>query len=330
MIIRYFETNKINLDQNKLILFYGQNEGFKNDVINNLLSKNDEIFIYDEKEILDDSEIFLENIKSKSLFKTDKKIIIKRATNKILGIIEKLNINDLDGTVIIINAGILEKKSKLRVFFEKERDLVCVAFYPDNEQTLSKLTIDFFKKKKISTSNSNINFIVSKCKGDREALFNELNKIEFFLKKGKKLNNENLLKLINLSEDHSLAELIDNCLAKNTKKTMNILNENNLTSNDCILVTRIFLSKSKKIYNLCKEFKKNKDLNLTIETAKPKIFWKDQEITKKQIYEWTPENIKKLIYKINEIEHLIKKNINNSVNLLTDFIIEQTNSKTSN
>ena len=136
MIIRYFETNKINLDQNKIILFYGQNEGFKNEVINNLLSKDDEIFIYDEKEILDNSEIFLENIKSKSLFETNKKILIKRATNKILGIIDKLNINSLDGTVIIINAGTLEKKSKLRVFFEKEKDLVCVEFYPDNEKTL--------------------------------------------------------------------------------------------------------------------------------------------------------------------------------------------------
>jgi len=161
-------------------------------------------------------------------------------------------------------------------------------------------------------------------------LFNELNKIELFSKRGNKINTENILKLINLSEDHSIFELVDNCLAKNTKKIITILNENNFNSEDCVLITRIFLNKAKKILQLSSEYEKNNNIDLTISTAKPMIFWKEKEITKQLIYKWKPENIKKLIYKLNHIELLIKKNLNSSVNLLTDFILEQSSTRTNN
>ena len=330
MILKNYELNKINFKKNKIILLYGENEGFKNETIISIFSKNNEISTYDEKEILDNSQIFLENIQSKSLFETEKKIIIKRASNKILNIINEIDRRKLEDTTIIINAGVLEKKSKLRTVFEKDKEYICVAFYPDNDQTLSRLAFNFFKEKKISISYEHISFIVNRCKGEREMLLNELNKIEFFLKKGKKLNNENLAKLINLAEDHSISELVDNCLAKNQKRTVGILNENNLSNEDCVMITRIFLNKSKKIHDLCCIFKNNKDIDLTISSAKPPIFWKDKDIVKKQIKQWTPKNIKKLIYKLNEIEHLIKKNVNNSVNIITDFIIEHSSSKTNN
>jgi len=175
-----------------------------------------------------------------------------------------------------------------------------------------------------------LNTIVNKCKNDRENLYNELRKIEFFVKSGKKITEKNISKLINLADNHEISELVDNCLAKNMKKTISILNENNFNDEDCIVITRIFLNKSKKILNLAKEFKKNNNIELTISSAKPQIFWKDKEIVKKQIYKWSPKNIKKLIYELFEIELLIKKNLNNSVELITNFILEQTSEKTNN
>ena len=328
MIIKSYELNKINFDQNKLILFYGKNEGLKNDSTNNLLKNKENISKYEEKEILENTNIFLENVFSKSLFENEKIIIIKRVTDKILKIIEEIEEKKIEDLKIIINADILEKKSKLRTLNEKSKEHVCVAFYPDTNQVLSKLTYNFFNQKKISISPANINLIVNKCNGDRETLFNELDKIEYFSKSGKKITEESIIKLTNLIENHSISDLIDNCLAKNKKKIINILNENNFGNEDCIIITRTFLLKSKKILKLCSEFKSNKNIDLTISSAKPPIFWKDKEITKQQIYKWTPENIKKLIYKLNEIELLIKKNINNSINLITDFILDQSSSNT--
>ena len=330
MIIKSFEINKINFDQNKLVLFYGKNEGFKNEATNNLIKEKDEITKYEEKEVLENINDFIESILSKSLFESEKIIIIKRATDKILKIIDEIDSKNIEDIKIIFNADNLEKKSKLRSLFEKDKKYICVPFYPDTDQTLSKLTYNFLKKKNILISQSNINLIVNKCNGDRETLLNELNKIEYFSKNGKKITAENIAKLTNLIENHGISELIDNCLAKNKKKIVNILNENNFNNEDCILITRTFLNKAKKILKLSSEFQNNKNIDLTISSAKPPIFWKDKEITKQQIYKWTPENIKQLIYKLSEIELLIKKNINNSINLITDFILNQASSNTNN
>ena len=328
MILKSFEIKKLNLNTNHLILFYGKNEGLKNETLDFLIKDKNKISNYEEKEILDNENGFIENILSKSLFDQEKIIIIKRATDKILKIVEILNLKNLEDVTIIINSDNLEKKSKLRSFFEKDKALVCVPFYPDNDQILSKLTYNFLRDKEISISSSNINLIVNKCSGDREKLVNELQKIENFCKNGRKINTENISKLINLSENHSISELIDNCLAKNKKKITNILNENNFSNDDCIMITRSFLIKAKKLLSLSTTFENNKNIDLTISSAKPPIFWKEKEITKQQIYKWKPKNIKKLIYELSETELQIKKNINNSINLITDFILGQSSSKT--
>jgi DNA polymerase-3 subunit delta len=327
MIIKSFEINKINLDLNNIFLLYGKNNGFKNEFTKNIIKKKNNVFNYEEKDILDNKDGFIEDLLTKSLFDDRKIIIIKRSTDKILNIIEDVLSKKIKD-IIILNADNLEKKSKLRSFFEKDKELICIPFYPDNEQTLSKLAYNFFKNKNIAISQANINLIIDKCNGDREALLNELNKIEHYVKEGKKISSDEIIKLTNLNENHSVLELVDNCLAKNKKKIIDILNENNFNNEDCIMITRSFLNKSKKILQLATEFEKNKNIELTISAAKPPIFWKDKEITKKQVRQWKPDNIKELIYRLNEIELLIKKNLNISVNLITDFILEQSALKT--
>ena len=330
MIVKSYDINKLNLKTFSLFLFYGKNQGLKNDALDILIKDKNKISSYDEKEVLDNEDNFIENILSKSLFEQEKFIIIKRATDKILRIINTLDLKNIEDTTIILNGDNLEKKSKLRSFFEKDKKLVCVAFYPDNDQTLSKLAYNFLRDKKITISPSNINLIVNKCSGDREILINELKKVESFTKNGKKITSEVISKLINLSENHNISELIDSCLAQNKKKTISILNENNFSNEDCIMIIRSFIMKAKKLLNLSKTFETNKNIDFTISSAKPPIFWKEKEITKQQIQKWKPENIKNLIYALSETELQIKKNINNSITLITDFILFHSSSTTNN
>ena len=330
MILKSYETNKINIGIQKFILFYGKNNGAKDEAISKLISNNNKkILTYDEKQILDNNELLFNNLLSDSLFGEEKIIVINRASDKIVKIINDLTEKNTT-TSIIINSEILEKKSKLRSLFEKEKKLICVAFYPDNEQTLSKLAYNFLKENKVTISQSNINLIVNKCDGDRGVLKNELNKIVSYSLGNKKLTTEKIFKLINLIDNHSISELVDSCLVKNQRKTINILNENIINNEDSIIIIRTFINKLKKIIILSTDYQKNKNLEKTISNAKPAIFWKDREITKQQIVQLTPENIKQLIYKLSELELLIKKNINNSINLITDFILEQTLSYSNN
>ena len=330
MIVKSFELNKIKLDKINLILFYGKNEGLKSEIIKNLFKNTGEIINYEEKEILNNSNDFIESILSQSLFGDEKILIIKRASDKILKIINEIKTKEIGNTKLIISAENLEKKSKLRSLFEKNKEYICTPFYEDDAKTLSILANNYFKEKNIPISSANINIIINKCNGDRINLLNELNKIELFSKSGKKITSENLTQLINLTENHKVSELIDNCLAKNQKITLKILNENNFTSEDCILITRSLLNKAKKILSLVSQYERNNNIDLTISSAKPPIFWKDKEITKKQIFLWSSKKIKNLIYELMELELKIKKNINQSINLITDFILNKSNTNINN
>ena len=324
MIIKSYEINKIDFNRVNIILLHGQNQGAKEEIISKILSeKNQFLSKYDEKEVLENLEIFYNNCTSRSLFESEKIIVINRSTDKIYKVIEHIENSNLSGILLIIEASNLDKKSKLRSFFEKSKNHLSIAFYPDNYQTLYKYVNEFIKEKKLTISNSNINLIINKSNGDRGFLKNELNKIYLFSLGGKKINSENLSKLTNLIENHSFSELVDNCLAKNKSKTIAIINENNFNNEDSIIISRTFLQKLKKIKILCKDYAENKDLNKTISNAKPPIFWKDKEIVKSQIEKWKINQINQLIIEINEIEFRIKRNYENAMNIVLDFILEK-------
>jgi len=330
MIIKSYEINKIISNYN-FYLFYGKNQGLKEDLIKEIIKNNQgKVFNYDEKQIQEEKQIFFENILSGSLFENNKIIIINRASDKIYPIIQEIIERDIKSVKIIINSGLLEKKSKLRSLFEKEKNLICIAAYPDNNETLSRLAVIFFKNEKISISQQNINLIVGKCNGDRHNLNNELEKIRNYALNKKNLTTQEILKIINLSENYGFSELIDNCLAKNKNKIMTILNENNFSNEDCIIILRTFLIKAKKILTLSLEFKKNNDLNKTITSARPPIFWKDKELIKIQLNKWKPNTIRELIYHLNDIELQIKKNFNNSILIITNFILEKSSPEANN
>ena len=327
MIIKSFEIDKINVKSSNFYLFYGENEGYKNEAIEKIfninISKN--IYRYEEKEILDNFESFFESIQSKSFFEKEKLIIISRVSDKIKNIIEEIIEKNIEDIKIVLNSGILEKKSKLRSLFEKNKNIICVPFYADSNQTLSKIINNFFREKKIIVSQEKINLLIDRCRGNRQNLRNELDKIDSFVKNKKNINIDQIMKLTNLAENYNVSELIDSYLAANFKKTINILNENNFSIEDCMLITRTLLVKSKRLYKLLLEINNNKSIEEAISSFNPPIFWKDKETIKQQIKNWSLNRAENLIYKTNELELLIKKNSYNSINILSDFIINQPN-----
>ena len=327
MILKSFELNKINLKTQKFFLLYGENEGFKLQAIKKEFENKflGETQTYEEKEILNNENAFFDSINSKSFFEKEKLIIINRCTDKLKDTIEEIVEKKIIDIKIILNAGILEKKSKLRSFFEKSKEGVCIPFYADSAQTLSAIVNNFFREKKISISQQTINLLVDRCRGDRQNLNNELDKINNYSLNRKNINLDEILKLTNLAENYNASELIDGCLSKNLKKTVNILNENNYSAEDCILITRTFLIKLKRLFKIKKELELTKNIDNVITAFKPPIFWKDKETVKQQVGKWHLNQIENLIFETNEIELLIKKNSLNSLNILSDFIINKAN-----
>ena len=84
---------------------------------------------------------------------------------------------------------------------------------------------------------------------------------------------------------------------------------------------RTILNKSKRLLNIVDNYENNKNLDEVISSVRPPIFWKDKDIVKKQATSWKLDDLKKNIYKINEIEAILKTNSQNSLNLISDFIV---------
>ena len=323
MIIKSFELEKLASTNLNIHLIQGNNEGIKQDIIRNFYTKNyqGEILKYDEQEILNNKDEFISSLLTKSLFESEKLIIISRGTDKLSNIIIELLERKEIESKIIIKCSNLEKKSKIRNLFEKDKEMIIIPFYDDNLQTLSSIAAEFLNKNKIKTSREAVNLLVSRSNGDRQNLKIELEKILNFSISKKNIDLETIEKLSNLSENYAVNELADSFLSKNRRNISKILNENNYTNEDCILILRTILSKSKRLMGILEKYNETKNLDIAISATKPPIFWKDREIVKKQVITWEIEDLKDNIYKINEVETMAKSNSVNSFNLVSDFIV---------
>ena len=322
MIVKSNDLTKIKKEDYKIILLYGENNGLKEEVINKLINKSSgELSKFDESEIVENYESFLIELLNKSLFVNSKIIIISRVTYKIISFIEEVLERNIDGIKIFLNAGNLDKKSKLRSFFEKEDECACIPFYEDDERTLSQMASSFFSKNKISISREMLNLIVDRCRGDRQNLENELEKISSLLSSKRNITTDDVIKLTNLAENYSVSELIDNCLAKNTNKVNRILNENKFSGDECILILRTLLFKTKRLLELSKKNLDSKNIDQTISSFKPPIFWKEKQIVKNQIMSWKVNEVENLIINIKNTEMNVKKHASISLYLVLDFIV---------
>ena len=323
MIIKAYEYQKVKNSKNNFYLFYGENEGYKKQVIKDIFFDNykENIHRFDEGEILNNFESFISSQINKSFFDETKLILISRVSEKVIKLINELLDRNISDITIVLNAGTLEKKSKLRSLFEKDKKLICIPFYKDDNRTLIQLANNFFRNNKIPISQEIINLIVERSSGDRINLNNELNKISLFLLNKEKININDVIKLTNLAENYSISELADNCLSKNIKKINKILNENNFSVDDCILIVRTLLIKSKRLLEIKKMNNSNLNIEQIISNYKPPIFWKDKEIVKNQASKWSQKEAEKLIYRIHDIELMVKKNYYNSLNIVSDFIL---------
>ena len=326
MIVKTFEINKKKFDKQNLFLVYGENDGLKKEVIQDL-QKNlkGNIDHCDEAQILMDKEIFYEKIFNQSLFDKEKIIIINRCSEKIYELIENILEKDISDTKIILNANILEKKSKLRNLFEKNKELIVIPTYKDTSIGLLEIARKFFYNYKISISQEAINLLVSRCNGDRGHLKSELDKVLIYMHGKKNINLEEIYKLTNLSENISINELVDNSLSKNYQKTSEIINESSYKFDDGIIILRTFLQRAKRLLNIYEKQDNNVNFDSLINDYKPPIFWKDKPVVKRQLENWSKSKIKDLINNINKTETYLKTNSSISLMLVFNFIYETSN-----
>ena len=332
MIIKNIELDKKRLitDINFFLLYGTNSELIKEKIKKNfipLFSNN--TYKYTESEVISNSEQFQEELSNKSFFENEKLIIINHVSEKILEIIKRIIEAKIPQIKIILISNLLEKKSKLRNYFEKNTDTIISAFYDDDYKALNFYAREILKKEGIFVSSQDLNFLINKSK-NRVNLKSELEKVILYYKGKSKISSINIFKLISNSEDIQISELIDECLLKNKKKLLNIINENNNFEDNQILIIKSFLIKLKRLKKLKQNINYNENIETIISSYKPPIFWKEKPVIKEQLKIYSLKRIKDMLVKLNNLELIIKKNSQVSNHVINDFIFSFTHERTIN
>ena len=301
MIIKSYEVqkNKSNLSKYNFFLLYGENLGLKKDIRKFIKtgieqgSNNAEILFLYEDEILDDEENYYNLIYTGSLFSYKKIITIYEATDKIIKKISDIYDKYPENVFLIIFSGILEKRSKLRNFFEANKKAICIPCYLDSEKDLEVIAQLELKKNNIMLSQEAINLLIEKSNSDRNNLRNEIGKIHSYSLNKKKLELTDIISLINFSGDYKSDIFINECLCGNITQYKKIISELYVNTVNQILLLRILSNKIQRLIKIKAKENKSNSVDNLINAIKPTVFWKEKPLLKKQLSIWSLNNLKK-------------------------------------
>ena len=330
MIVKSFEVKKniANFSKKKFYLIYGENVGLKKDIksfiVEAIKQKDDDLEILSlyENELLNNEENFYNSIYSGSLFSNRKIIIIHGATDKIIKKISDVYDRYPENIFLIIFSEILEKKSELRNFFEKNKKTICIPCYLDNAKNLRIIAESELKKNNITLSTEIINLLIEKSNSDRNNLRNEIEKIKSYSLNKKKLELNEIKTLICFSGDYKSDILINECLCGNIYQYKKIMSEFYVGMINHMLLLRILSNKIQRLLKIKEQENKLNHLDDLINNSKPQIFWQEKPLVKKQLTIWGLDDLKKIIEEINNTELLCKKNPQISNAIFFNFFSE--------
>ena len=297
--------NNINSLNEKIILFYGENLGLKNDLKGKIIynNKNSEILRFTQEELTKNNRALINEIQNISLFEKSKIFFIENVNDKLLDLIQETE-SIISDRKIFLFADILDKKSKLRSYMEKSKNCACVPCYEDNEISIKKL-INLKLNGFSGLSPYNINLIIEHTNLNRSKLNNELNKItSFFLDKN--ILSEKLEELLNSKTNDDFNKLKDEAFMGNKINTNKLLANTPMENEKNILYLNIINQRLDKLLHIQKL--KMPKIEDAINKIKPPVFWKDKPIVTNQAKKWGESKIKKIFNNTLNIEKKIKTN----------------------
>ena len=317
----YTIENNINLIKENLTLFYGENLGLKDEFKRKikLNYKDSEIINFSQEDVLKNTNKFFSEIYNISLFDVNKIFFISQTNDKILDIIKELE-TKISEQKLFLFSEILDKKSKLRNYFEKSKNCSLVACYTDNELTIKNIIIRELNGYE-GLSAENLNLIINSCSLDRIKLKNEIEKIiSFFI--DKKINNKELELLLNLRENDDFNILKDEAFNGNRIDTNKLLSDTFIETDKNILYLNMISKRLEKLFEIFKLSEKTSIEN-AINSIKPPIFWKDKPSMILQAKKWDKKKVKDTLIEAYNLEIQIKSSsILNKNILIKKFLLD--------
>ena len=311
------ENNFSNLKE-KISLFYGENLGLKNDFkrIIKEVNSEDEILYFNQDEIIQNNNVLIKEITNVSLFEKKKIFFVENINDKFLDLVMEIEKIVADNKLFLF-ADILEKKSKLRNYFEKSDKCAVIPCYADNDLSLKKL-IQSKLEEYSGLTGSNINMILDSTNLDRAKLNNELEKIKTLFQ-DKIIKSEKLDLLLNNKSNEDFNKLKDQAFLGNKIATNKLLSETIIDNEKNIFYLNMI---NQRLYKISETLNKNgKTVEAKINSLKPPIFWKDKPNFISQVKKWNKSKINNVLNETYILEKEIKSNSIINKNVLVKKLI---------
>lgn len=315
----YLVEENVEILKSNLTLIYGENLGLINDIKIKISKKNqkNKILKFNQDEILKNEKIFFTEIYNKSLFENENKKVffIDSVNDKFVKIINQIFPLASDNLIFLFS-NILEKKSKLRNFFEKEKEVDIIPCYQDNEITIKRIIKEDIKNYSGLTKPI-IDLIMESCGNDRIKIKNEINKIKTFFNNSP-LNYKSVSSLLNMKENEDFNFIRDFAISGNKNKTGKYLDS---TIFETEKSTYYLSNLNQRLLSLKEVVKNKKNLEQTINEIRPPIFWKDKSTYLLQAKIWNTQKLNKALNKIYITEIKLKTNSNLNKNIIIKKLI---------
>ena len=299
------EQNIKSINNQKIFLFYGENQGLKKEFKEKLRIeyKHQDILNLLQDEIIKNKNILANEINNKSLFKEKKIIFINQVNDKILDIIEEIAENIQDERIFLFS-DILDKKSKLRNYFEKSKSCGITPCYQDNEITIRKIIMTKLNGYQ-GLTNQVTNLIIQNTGLDRNKVDNEIDKILSCLK-NKKIDINTQDSLLNIRTSDDFNQLKDEALNGNKINTNRLLADTVFEEENNIYYLNSINQRINKLNEIENMKKENSNIESIVSNLKPAVFWKDKPILIEQAKKWDKEKIRLALKKTYNTEIKIK------------------------
>lgn len=312
MIIKSFELeNNINIiTKFHLILIYGENIGLKDSLKKRIIKQNSksEIVNLYQEDFIKNKRVLINEIENISLFVEQKLIFINQANERSLDDIKDFEIKDQNLKIVFL-ADTLDKRSKLRSYFEKDKEAVIIPCYNDTDITLRKLIQSELKDFKNLNSNM-INMIITYSNLNRTNVISNLLKIKTYFE-NKIISDEKLDSLLNTDKNELFENIIDATLEGNKTKLNNLLGKFLFANEDSHMYLNMINYRLLKLLEIHKTKANNKEsFDVTINKVKPPIFWKDKPTYLKLLKTWDKSKVLGAVSYLSTIDSSIKKNSN--------------------
>ena len=254
----------------------------------------------------EDPALLSDAIMSLSMTGGNRLVIVRECTDALASTLEEIGRFELTEAKLLILAGSLSPRSKLRKVFEESKRLGALPCYTDQEGDLKSLIQATMDDAGISIKPDAMDYLISHLGSDRLTTRAELDKLILYAGADDKLDLQSVVELVGDGGPMVLDAIAWGVADANIETLLLALNRYDSTSQNPISCLRTTISHFQKLRTARTLLDQGYSPKDAAASLRPPIFWNKVPQFQKQLTQWSIQQINGALNRLSEAEALCK------------------------